>query len=309
MPCLPQLLVRLHWLTPHRRENCHPLKRSHGHVRVLHDGEISHSSLVITADVASEDDITLLTPMSLETNAYLVFDFRCRCDRQQPCSTCASHGQTCTYAESHGVTMLSKELPSNATTLHDRIIHLERLVKSLMPGMQDRLISDPNRRNLVSESPALDTSMEDRSECGSMRLSDSEFHYIGGDHWAAIMDGIADLKDHFDREELQNSVSILEQSQDTDSEPTSKPQSPRALLLYGCRRPTCRAEILDALPPRSEVDRLMSRYFNRLDLVSSCKSSSSIQSKHPYSSTNVLYAPLAAIHGPSFLREVSEIPL
>jgi hypothetical protein len=102
-----------------------------------------------------------------------------------------------------------------------------------------------------------------------MRVSASELRYVGGDHWAAILDNIADLKDHFDREEQFR----LAQE---DSNPTAtdhaerhqaEPRSEHALLLYGCPLPKSRAEMLATLPPRSAVDRYISRYFNRLDLV------------------------------------------
>jgi hypothetical protein len=101
-----------------------------------------------------------------------------------------------------------------------------------------------------------------------MRLSASEVHYVGSDHWAAILDSIADLKDHFDREEnlrLANTLDVDE------SDPVGRPRSPQALLLYGCKRATSRSEILAALPPKTAMDRYISRFFNRLDLVASCR--------------------------------------
>ena len=99
-----------------------------------------------------------------------------------------------------------------------------------------------------------------------MHVSASELRYVGGDHWAAILDSIADLKDHFDQEEHLRLANSPDQIQDDGGDPRSS----HALLLYGCRRPASRAEILAALPPKSAVDRYISRYFNRLDLVASC---------------------------------------
>lgn len=110
--------------------------------------------------------------------------------------------------------------------------------------------------------------MEVGSECGSMRMTSSELRYVSGDHWTAILDGIADLKDHFDQEER---FRLAQDDHDPGSgEGTSNmlgPRSSHALLLYGCRLSVSRAEILAALPPKSAVDRYISRYFNRLDLV------------------------------------------
>ncbi|OTA84895.1 hypothetical protein M434DRAFT_400325 [Hypoxylon sp. CO27-5] len=212
-----------------------------------------------------------------------------RCDRQQPsCSSCLLRGQTCTYAENQGFAIGPET--TAVPSLHNRIVYLERLVKSLMPDPQAAgnqtsagLPPPPNSGRVhdpIDTSPA-DTLMEERSEAGSMRLSTSEVRYVGGDHWAAILDSIADLKDHFDQEENLRLTNTPDQTQDdSGNDSVGRPRSPHALLLYGCRRTNSRAEILAALPPKSAVDRYISRFFNCLDLVAS-----------------------SAVHGPTFVRE------
>ncbi|KAK9603429.1 hypothetical protein V6Z90_001509 [Aspergillus fumigatus] len=136
-----------------------------------------------------------------------------------------------------------------------------------------------------AETMPINTPVDGRSESGSMRITESELRYVGGEHWVAILDGIADLKDHLDREEqlrLAQSSDRVENEHGVgnSSEPFARTRSNGAFLLYGCRRATSRDEILSALPPKNAVDRYISRYFNYLDLVSS-----------------------SAVHGPSFLRE------
>ncbi|RDW81235.1 putative transcription factor [Aspergillus mulundensis] len=125
------------------------------------------------------------------------------------------------------------------------------------------------------------------SECGSMRISSSGLQYVGGDHWVAILDSIADLKDHLDREEQLQLAEEPDVGEKGNGVPTvAASMRPKgAFLLYGTR-PTSRDEILSALPPRYAVDRYISHYFNYLDLVSSV-------------------CDLATVHGPSFLREAS----
>ena len=105
-----------------------------------------------------------------------------------------------------------------------------------------------------------------------MRVSASELHYIGGDHWAAILDSIADLKDHFDREEQLGPATSPDRTQDHtgDAGNVNTHASRHSLLLYGGYPPASQAEILAALPPKSAVDRYISRYFNHQELVS-CK--------------------------------------
>ncbi|KAI0892542.1 putative fungal-specific transcription factor [Annulohypoxylon nitens] len=212
-----------------------------------------------------------------------------RCDRQQPsCSSCLLRGQICTYAENQG--LATPHDNTAVPSLHNRIVYLESLVKSLMPNPQ--ALGNQNAGAFAGIPPhpdsgriyehaansVEDTLMEERSEAGSMRLSASEVRYVGGDHWAAILDSIADLKDHFDQEENLRLANTPEQPQDDNGgEPVGRPPSPHALLLYGARRANSRAEILAALPPKNAVDRYISRFFNRLDLVAS-----------------------SAVHGPTF---------
>ncbi|KAI0146987.1 fungal-specific transcription factor domain-containing protein [Xylariaceae sp. FL1272] len=114
-----------------------------------------------------------------------------------------------------------------------------------------------------------DDLVDDRSDCGSLVVSTSKLRYVGQEHWAAILDSIADLKSQVSSEDLS--------PEEVASDNANK-KSDRALLLYG-REPASRAEILQALPPKPIVDRHVSRYFNYVDLVS------------------------FTIHGPSFLCE------
>ncbi|OJJ42365.1 hypothetical protein ASPZODRAFT_155294 [Penicilliopsis zonata CBS 506.65] len=192
-----------------------------------------------------------------------------RCDRLQPaCSGCLHRGLACVYSVSR------PPGSSPAPVVYDRLVHLEGLVKALMA---DGGVRAPNstassaRPESASENEALDT----QSECGSMQITESELRYVAGEHWAVILDSIADLKAHCDREEQLGLVETPPDPSDNEAAHVR-----HALLLYGCHRAASRAEIIAALPPKVAVDRYISRYFNYLDLVAS-----------------------AAVHGPSFIRE------
>ncbi|KAL4881188.1 fungal-specific transcription factor domain-containing protein [Aspergillus karnatakaensis] len=212
-----------------------------------------------------------------------------RCDRQRPCSSCSTRGQMCTYSESSGTT--SHLEPSRTTgSVHDRIVQLERMVMSLIPSPATNLVTNAASRinmpitpstSIVSTTRPIQPADDTCSESGSMRISDHEHHYVGGDHWVAILESIADLKDCLDREEQQTLSERDKTLEDSQENGNATPASRfGASLLYGCPRATSREEILTALPPKPAVDRYISRYFNYLDLVSS-----------------------ASVHGPSFLRE------
>ncbi|PWY65859.1 fungal-specific transcription factor domain-containing protein [Aspergillus eucalypticola CBS 122712] len=201
-----------------------------------------------------------------------------RCDRLQPCTSCVARGHSCVYVARKPPASLLHPTPVGAPAgLHDRLVHLERLVKSLMPdGVNNdevRQLATPDNTPSSSTRPGpgggvLDT----QSDCGSMQITDSELQYVAGEHWIAILDSIADLKAHCDREEQARLAESIE-------EMSVKPAHRHALLLYGCERAASRAEIIAALPPKAAIDRYISKYFNYLDLVAS------------------------AVHGPSFLQE------
>ncbi|PYI28684.1 hypothetical protein BP00DRAFT_402272 [Aspergillus indologenus CBS 114.80] len=202
-----------------------------------------------------------------------------RCDRQQPtCSSCLSRGQTCVYLTSRPGASSSSAPSSGTSGVHDRLVHLERLVKSLMA---DGMVSHPQKPPQPLATPDSSSSggirqesasgLDTQSDCGSMQITGSELRYVAGEHWAAILDSIADLKAHCDREEQ---ISLAEAPTHLSEE--EPPHFRHALLLYGCHRPTSRAEIIAALPPKAAVDRYISRYFNYLDLVASGETRTSL---------------------------------
>lgn len=223
------------------------------------------------ADVASEDAAFFPTPQEVG-NANI--PQRLRCDRQQPCSSCASRSQSCTYTDNAAGPWPLR--PPPVAGVHDRLVQLERLVMSLMSDSVNTVDSSKQgglsaERGSSSSEDVLPggSSIDENFECGSMRVSTSELRYIGGDHWAAILDSIADLKDHFDRDEQLRLASSPDPIQENNGDSRAGLRRHHALLLYGCRKSGSRMDILSALPPRAAVDRYISRYFNRLDLVSS----------------------------------------
>ena len=194
--------------------------------------------------------------------------YRLRCNRQQPCSTCSSSGQTCLYPEDNARPM------APVPGMHERLVQLEHLVKSVatrLDAISNQDLGSPSR---PAEIPRPDTPIDGQSARGSMRLSASEFHYICGGHWAAILESIADLKDHYNRGEQDRPSNSSGQGQDYtgDAGVANTHASKHSLLLYGGYQHASQAEILAALPQKGAVDRYVSRYFNRHELVS-CKCS------------------------------------
>ena len=103
-----------------------------------------------------------------------------------------------------------------------------------------------------------DNSTSPGSEAGSLQMTSSGTNYVNSSHWAAVLNGIAELKDHFESE--RNSPAS------PDLHDPSIPERTGPRLLYGCSKIPTRQEIIESIPPRQVVDRLVSRYFSSFEM-------------------------------------------
>ncbi|KAI0888504.1 fungal-specific transcription factor domain-containing protein [Annulohypoxylon maeteangense] len=189
-----------------------------------------------------------------------------KCDREHPCSACTRRGlgSSCTY-----VTNLPSHDGSNQSTkaplsVQDRIQQLESLVVDLMKT--SGINTTPESPSSMSSTDSIFTPASTKqilkdaspaSDCGSMRLSEASVSYVSSAHWAAILEGIGELKDHLEEEESQNTHQVTE----TPEFDITGPQ-----LLYGCSRHANKEELLASVPPRQVADRLVSHYFNSFEM-------------------------------------------
>lgn len=158
--------------------------------------------------------------------------------------------------------------------MQERIQQLERLVVDLMQQTSAQPEHSAHDAILTSRPPsprpvdrpgasATPTPHEDvtdadsiASDCGSMQVTDAGSSYVNSAHWAAVLDGIAEIKDHFEKEE-----DATRRVPEPHGAGWTCPQ-----LLYGCPRLTTKEEILASIPARPVVDRLVSRYFNSFEM-------------------------------------------
>lgn len=116
----------------------------------------------------------------------------------------------------------------------------------------------------VVGSPPRESLSLGRHNHGVIHSSDSQLQYVGDDHWSAILDSIADLKDHCRRQGQIRTPTSSEYPQAGADATVGR----HSLLLYGGCAKISHTEILAALPHKGTVDRYISRYFNRSELVS-----------------------------------------
>ncbi|KAF2175888.1 fungal-specific transcription factor domain-containing protein [Zopfia rhizophila CBS 207.26] len=193
-----------------------------------------------------------------------------RCDRQYPCGACGQRGLglSCTYAPNASRPVGEQR----ERTVQDRIQQLESLVVDLMqrtsashagqepsvtPGPPSPLLTT-GHSNDATKNADFANNTSPASDCGSMQLTSSGASYVNSAHWAAVLDGIAELKDHFEKEEEVPASSRL-------SDP-SFPDWTGPQLLYGCTKLATKEEILASIPTRQVVDRLVSRYFSSFEM-------------------------------------------
>ncbi|KAI1453001.1 fungal-specific transcription factor domain-containing protein [Annulohypoxylon moriforme] len=201
-----------------------------------------------------------------QLSCYLCRKRKLKCDREHPCSTCARRGlgPSCTYPAnlpSHDGPTQSNKTP---LSVQDRIQQLESLVVDLMktsgvnPIPESPTSTSPTA-SILASTPAKQIlkDVSPTSDCGSMRLSEENVSYVSSAHWAAILEGIGELKDHLEEEESQNTQHATE----TPEFEVTGPQ-----LLYGCPRHATKEELLASIPPRQVTDRLISHYFNSFEM-------------------------------------------
>ncbi|KGO58226.1 Transcription factor, fungi [Penicillium expansum] len=90
-----------------------------------------------------------------------------------------------------------------------------------------------------------------------MRLHSHGTNYVGSFHWAAVLDSISELRDHYEEEEEARLLAANDHVLH---------ESPGPRLLYEPVQ-TTKADLLAAIPARSAVDRMVARYFNAQGVV------------------------------------------
>ena len=124
---------------------------------------------------------------------------RLKCDRGQPCGTCAHRGLSlsCFYVHSN----LDRSQPRSTTnaSAQARIGQLEALVLSLMNRLKGQastetqdVAKDSSPRHMSDYKG--DTLLDDPSQLseslGRISLDNSGTSYVEGSHWTAILDGV-----------------------------------------------------------------------------------------------------------------------
>ncbi|ENH74497.1 hypothetical protein FOC1_g10009915 [Fusarium oxysporum f. sp. cubense race 1] len=153
------------------------------------------------------------------------------------------------------------------------VVHADGLVReSSDPPSQQSIstipLTTPDEETLVPASKNTPISQSKdgtdsprASEPGSMRLNSYGVgtSYVGSVHWAAVLDSISELRDHYEEQEEARLLATNDHL---------FLHSPGPRLLYEPVQ-TTKADLLASIPARSVVDRMVVRYFNTKGVVPS----------------------------------------
>ncbi|KAK3378509.1 fungal-specific transcription factor domain-containing protein [Podospora didyma] len=186
-----------------------------------------------------------------------------KCDRHQPCGQCVKkvRADGCTYAP-------RPEKLRPARSMAARLKRLEGMVRGMMDvdGVPITSAAAADKTGPIYDSgPAFPVSGPGSSTTAvicaaapgtfpnqAQVVVGRSTTYVGATHFMAMLDDIEDLKSYFDEED--------DESQGEPGHDMPESQSPDMLLIFGSR-PTTKQELLELLPSRAVVDRLVQRYF------------------------------------------------
>lgn len=167
-----------------------------------------------------------------------------RCDRRQPCGACVKRGDDscCRFgpATSPGGPGVAA---GGRQEVQDRLTKLEELVRGLAerpmpgPGPKFTSLASSNEAGVASNGPA--QQVDQGGVTG----------YAGPTSWATLVDSIRDIQSALDAAEEEMEGPEVNVAQEPD-------------IVFGDPAPVSIDEILKALPPRQDVDRLVTAYFN-----------------------------------------------
>ncbi|KAK5656323.1 hypothetical protein OQA88_4703 [Cercophora sp. LCS_1] len=175
-----------------------------------------------------------------------------KCDRQQPCRQCVKKGRvdSCVYAP-------KPEKPvAQPRSMTARLKRLEAMVRGMMDaGEGDGEGVAATLRERQQRQPNANDSNNKREQASGQVVFGRATTYVGATHFLAMLDDVSieDLKSYFDDDE-NDSVDGL--SPDQVQEP-----SDTDLLLMSASGPMSKRDIINILPNRQVVDRLVQRYF------------------------------------------------
>lgn len=138
-----------------------------------------------------------------------------------------------------------------------RIRNLESLVVNLIQQKEQESASgavEPVTSDNPEVSAAKATNELSPETFGQLHISNSgnETSYVGAGHWSSILKEIEDAKN-----------SLEEEEEEDGQEEVWNPTAARSAITFGVPTPITKAQLIESMPPKQEVDHLLRLWFSR----------------------------------------------
>ncbi|KAJ8119753.1 hypothetical protein ONZ43_g3369 [Nemania bipapillata] len=193
-----------------------------------------------------------------------------KCNREKPCQNCAARGEHAACKFRGPVNNAAPAATMNGDATRQRLDHLEELVKKLIAERPQNLLPqsnyetgictpDTSRTSQAGSSAALDDIGHDSPHdvTGKTVMDGVHSVYIDGDDWSVVLQEINELRRTWNQEQEQDELS------DHNLRPTLSHTVDGSSLLFDQVKPLEKMEILSTIPPKHEVDGLISQFFDR----------------------------------------------
>ena len=240
---------------------------------------------------------------------------RSKCDRQLPCSLCLKRGlaSTCKYPGSRAVKEPGDSRPAAQSargglqqgldTLEDQIVTLME-ESNTGPNATPWLAKTNREFNTTVGAPSIGADgrrkhSQSKAQTGNLSMSPTASVYVGGAHWAAILDSISELKEQV---QFEKDFVTVEIHDDQDKCGEERP----ALLFENQGNGISKEALLAAMPARPTVDRLVSKYFNDIDMMLGVFQFTKriLSVKNSLYANLFIYLEVPCLHTLTFLRQV-----
>lgn len=172
-----------------------------------------------------------------------------KCDRQAPCAACIKRRvpDSCSYANSSRDR--GKARGPDGAEAQLRLQQLEEMVTVLIDNENKSPQRSPvNPLSLFSETSTI-------FPAGHLEVQGLEKKYVGATNWTSILENIREIQDVLEP--------IESDSEDQeDVELSSQTSFNRADIVFSKKESLNAEKLRNSLPPRDEVDRLLSVYFS-----------------------------------------------
>ncbi|KAK0712051.1 hypothetical protein B0H67DRAFT_493035 [Lasiosphaeris hirsuta] len=175
-----------------------------------------------------------------------------KCNREKPCQNCTARGEqsACSFrgAKNGAESGPSGDVNDGRAT-QQRLDRLEHLVKKLLAERQQPPLSPAGKEALPI--PATTESDTGVAGAGKTVLDGVHSVYSSEDDWRAVLQEIDELKSSWGQENSR-----------APAEPALSHSVDGSSLLFNQVKPIEHTEILSSLPPRPELDGLISQFFD-----------------------------------------------